>query len=210
MNADERDRFIERWLDEALAGYSEPEPRAGFEGRILARLAAAKVERVPAWPRLVWVPLACAATLALVVGFSVRHRWERPSAKPPVVAATSVGPIQEHVAASVPANSRQKITVPRRTVTPGAVVAKASEPRQPRFPAPAPPSEQERLIAVYLSATPTPELLAVAADQQAWRDQVENHSGVAAPEPARTRQIDHLQVLPLDGSSTEADAFGAR
>jgi hypothetical protein len=91
-----------------------------------------------------------------------------------------------------------------------AVAARAFEPRQPQFPAAAPPTQQERLLAAYVSATPVPELLAVAADQQAWRDQVQDSAEVIAPEPAGTGEIDRLQALPLEGDSTEAGALSTR
>jgi len=84
------------------------------------------------------------------------------------------------------------------------------EPRRPQFPAPEPPTEQERLLAAYLNVTPTHELLAVAADQQAWREQLQKNAEAAAQEPAQNREINHLQVSPLEGGSTEAGAFGNR
>lgn len=211
MNADERDQFAERWVDHALAHYSDAKPRAGFEGRILARLAAQEAERVPAWRKIVWIPVVCAVMIALVVGFSVRWQTKRPSASPPVVVATPSAPVQGHLPATVATNSRPKMILQRRRVrATGAVVAKVSEPRQAQFPAPAPPTEQERLFAAYLSATPTHELLAVAAGQQAWRDQIQKNAEATAQEPARSRDINYLQVLSLEGGNIEAGAVGTR
>jgi hypothetical protein len=52
------------------------------------------------------------------------------------------------------------------------------------------------------------ELLAIAADQQAWRDRVQRNAEAAAQEPAPTHEINHLQVSPLKGASTEAGVLG--
>jgi hypothetical protein len=206
MNADERDQFVERWLDRALAHYSDAEPRAGFEGRILASLTAQEVERMPAWRGFIWIPAFCAATVALVGGVSLLWQTKRPSSNPSVVVTTHCAPVQVHLPASVATNSRPKVQRPRVSRT----IAKVSEPRQEQFPAPSPPTEQEHLLAAYLSATPTHELLAVAADQQAWRDQLQKRAEAIAPEPAGTRDINHLKVSPLEGGNIDAGAFGTR
>ena len=207
MNDDDHEQFTERWLDQALARYSEHEPRAGFEDRILAGLAAHKVERVPAWRRFAWVPVACTAALALVAGLSMLRKTERPP-KPPVAAPTLTRRIPDHVAADIATFAPPKRVVHRRHVeSPGASVVKVFPPRQTRFPAPAQPTEQERLLMAYLNVTPRHELLAVAADQQAWRDHEQQNKDVDSRKAARRGKTHSQPSSAVDTSSRETDAF---
>lgn len=211
MNRQDRDQFAERWLDETLARYSEAEPRDGFEGRVLASLAAHKTKRV-FWRRLVWVPVASAAAIALVAGISVLRHVSRPLTTPQVVAHTPSVPVQTQLsvlATEVP--TRPTRSAPNRALK--VAVTRAPQPRKPQFPAPTPPTEQEDLLAAYLSATPTHELLAVAADQKQWRERVQKNAEAASRQeqaPAPGPMINYLQPSLPEGGSTESGAFGAR
>src|SRR3954468_1725720 len=65
---DRQEKRIDELLDAGLAGYSDVEPRAGLEGRILTRLSSVAAEpEQKTWLR--WWPawgLALAAAIALI------------------------------------------------------------------------------------------------------------------------------------------------
>lgn len=213
MNQHDREQFAERWLDEALARYSVAEPRTGLEGRILANLAA-EGERRRARYRWRWIPAACAAVIALAVGLAALRHAKPASAPAPIVAHALDAPVRTQATVAT-ATQAQPVARPVRLVRvrrSRAAVAKAVEPRKPQFPTPMPPTEQERLLVAYLSATPTRELLAVATDQQKWRERVQKNADAAVQNaaPAPAQEINHLQISPLEGGTTEASAPDAR
>ena len=65
MNREERERLVDRVLNEALAP-QEIQPRAGLEQRILANLRAQPLPR-PRW-RWMWVPAVAALLIAGYLG----------------------------------------------------------------------------------------------------------------------------------------------
>lgn len=204
MSPEKRDDFTERWLDDALAHYSDSEPRAGFEGRILSGLAEQKVERAPAWRRFAWIPAACAAMILLAAGLFA----PRPPGSPPVVATKGPAPVQQS-AMSVAGGPKPPVIARRLGVrTKTTDIAEAPHPRQGKFPASVPPTEQDLLLVAYLNATPVHELLAVAADQKAWRERVRAEPGRESPKP--DLEPDVVQVSPPEGGSADAGSIGTR
>lgn len=162
MEPHDRDQF-----DDLLAGslkrYGEVEPRAGLEGRVLARLAA--VDREPRL-RMYWGwGLTAAACIGMVIalGFEMRPRpHEQPVAvHPPSAAVNSTVPHD----VPAPTHRKPRTTVARRDkVEPE--VAKTRLPSE--FPSPHPLTEQERLLKVYVDNFP--QEAALVAHEQAERD----------------------------------------
>ena len=180
--ADENTRRqkIDRWLDAALQHYSEDGPRAGLEARVLATLEADRREREQnryQWPWRLVLAAGLAAVLIMVI---IRGPWrstERPTSTPPAVTAT-IAPAGTQPKSQPPVATLAKTnSVPgaktRRSPQPLVVVRETSGPRLAQFPAPRPPSEQERLL-VALVDNSSPEQLARDADvQQRVRREVE-------------------------------------
>lgn len=157
MNPDNHDQFAERWLDQALARYSEAEPRTGFEARILANLASAPEPQPRRW-LFKLVPVACAAAIAIAIAISVIPRVRTSPVLPPqhVTATGSVPRLETTAPVASATTTRQRRSTPTRTHN--ARLLPRPEPRRPQFPSPAPISEQERLLLLYATATPQQEL----------------------------------------------------
>ena len=158
------DRQLDDLLDRGLREYSQAEPRAGLEDRILANLRTQPEPR--RWWRI-WVPvLAAAAVLAIVAALLLR-----PSRPQPAVATHS--PSQPRPAATLPPQPAATAkAAPRHAAHMPRVVAVKREPaplpRQQTFPAPTPLTEQERLVLALLRHAPD-EAIQVAQAQEAQR-----------------------------------------
>jgi len=157
MHDKETDRFVDDLLDASLRQYRSQEPRAGLETRILAnvrtRARAAKARR---W---VWaLGAAAAAALAVVaVVLYVPHR--RPAPVAPVPQAMAGKPEPPLAVAVVPrarSAARTEIRPVRRV---------KAERRPEQFPTPIPPTEQEKLLLLYVQSTPSSELEAHVVQQ---------------------------------------------
>ena len=57
---------------------------------------------------------------------------------------------------------------------PTLTLASTAQPRQPKFPTPAPLTEQERLLLAYVRATPKAEIENVIAEKQAFQKHVDS------------------------------------
>lgn len=147
MNADERDRRADEWLDAALARYSRAEPRAGLEQRILANLEARQRTRIPWWG-MAWA--AAAAVLVISAGLLWMSRHRAQPAPAPAVQAQSAPPQAKSPAAprSPQASLSPRISPVR--VRPARAAVSASQPRREVFPSPAPLTAQE-LAAIRLA-----------------------------------------------------------
>lgn len=156
MNREERERMVDRVLNEALAP-QEIEPRAGLEQRILANLRAQPEPR-PWWRwRKTWAPVtAAAALIALAIG--LRMTDLTPPMKPTMVVER-----RPSIAAApkiVPAPATQvRVQVRARHGSPATLVIAGSvtppgPPRQDVFPSPEPLSEQERLFYQFVRQSP--------------------------------------------------------
>jgi hypothetical protein len=185
-----RSEDFERELDRALAKYGAAEPRAGLQQRVLANLrvdrAGKGASRWPRWAGFAVVGMAIAAAAAVVVwhgGSTVRRG--------PVAARDWKAAIGDYAGRPGDgdlkfqiSNSRQlhgerrgapiasaKRPLTRRVALSEAAVASDGGPKLGQFPAPAPLSEQEKLLMQYVQEDPeNAELLAetvTLADQ--WR-----------------------------------------
>lgn len=165
----EREEFVDRFVEEGLARYSDAEPRRGLEQRVLANLRAQPKKR-PWW---VWLPAPVAA--ALLVGLVL---WlTRPQPRPPMVvertpSAPVVSPrISSSQTAPEPVAKRRPLRAAHAQAR-IAVAQRRNGPRQPVFPSPAPMSEQERLLLAFVKQHPD-EAQAVVREQEEWRKAVE-------------------------------------
>lgn len=139
------DRFVEELLDSALARYSAVEPRTGLEERVLDALRTSPPPALPFDWR--WWPLL--ATSALVVVLAGVYALRRPA--PAAPATPSVARIAQPPAA--PAETPSRVS-PRARQQPASPAPVTADPRQSQFPAPAPLSEQERLLLRYAEEAP--------------------------------------------------------
>ena len=161
MGPEDRNHFNDL-LDGALKHYGEVEPRAGLEGRVLARLAA---EPSGARSRAVWAwALAGAIVALLVIGI-----WFGPRSVNKVHQEISVRALREVINPHAPAQpivpQVSKSKGPRLHRAHQLRVAKVGpEPRLAQFPSPRPISEQERMLVGYVERYP--EEAKLIANQQ--------------------------------------------
>ena len=158
MHDKETDRFVDDLLDASLRQYRSQEPRAGLEGRILAKVRA----REHAAGRRGWVwalgAAAVAAVAVVAVALYVPYRRPAPVAPAPrAMAGKPEPPLAAAVVPSAPSAARAAVRQARR------LTAERRRPEQ--FPTPIPPTEQEKLLLLYVKSTPLSELQAQAAQQ---------------------------------------------
>jgi|GEM_PF-3515435 len=150
-----RDQQLDSLLDSALAQYGAAEPLHGMERRVLGRLREEPARR--AW--WMWGGAVAAVLAAVVVAVLLARPAEQKAARvataekqPEVVAPQAVAPKQKAVMAAQHGDQAAK--------RPETLVASDDLPRGAVFPTPAPPSEQEMLLARYMRVTPRAEVLA--------------------------------------------------
>jgi hypothetical protein len=163
---------LDRELDAALAKYALAEPRAGLEERVLASLRARRKHAAPGWLR--WTAAAAfAATMILVVASLTGKMGQRVlgiAEHPAPVMAQKIVPSGVEVADLHPTGVR-KPTVRVAHRPPTMVV---SVPRLEQFPSPQPLSEQEAILARYVSRYPEhAALIAQARTEELRRDTAE-------------------------------------
>lgn len=135
-------QFVDYLLDATLERYSSVEPRTGLEGRILAGVAA----RWRSARRRNWtLALAFSALAVAAFVFAVLTPRRNPaSVAPPEQVATA------QPEAVIPRASFSRELPPVRNVQKPTAI-----PQRPRqFPTPAPLSEQEKLLLLYVQETP--------------------------------------------------------
>ena len=171
MDPKERDEKLEKWLDDALANYSDAEPQWGFEQRILAKVRAQEEPR-RRWMRF-WIPVLAAVAVAVVIAALVRvqvtHGVPQPernttasgTTKSPTIAPPSVR------LSPAPNLSADKAAVPRVRVAARFRKSVEQLPRQAAFPAPTPMTAEERaLMAIARRAPREAEKVATAEQEQ--------------------------------------------
>ncbi len=182
MNAEDRERQLDQWLDGALARYSDVEPRAGLEQRILANLRT-QPQRRPWW-QWAWIPVAAAVLIAAGV------LWMTPGTRPsPGAPPSRAGglPLAEHREARVgpeaaPSSRAQRARAGEaHPVTAQTVALNEDLPRQevfpsregvgPMFPSPAPLNTQE-LALIHLVKRDPEEVRMIAQEQEADRQRL--------------------------------------
>lgn len=132
-----KDQF-ERWIDEGVRRYVAAEPPLGMAARVLAEMEHRQQRRDWWRPWMIAVPVA--AVLAIGIGLSLQEKTRPQPVAPQVSTAAQVS----HAPAV--ASPQVATHVPEHRAHMAAQVA-ARVSRPERFPAPAPPSEQERLLA---------------------------------------------------------------
>ena len=151
MQTDEHDRRFDDLLDNALRHYGAAEPRPGLERRLLARLRAEQSRPALTW-RSRWLYASVAALAALVLASLVLPHTHRRAAAPASNAKVVSAP------ASVLTPAPQRIVRPRPVPNSRSksrvVPAPVHPPKRDRFPSPAPLSEQEQMLAAYVSQYP--------------------------------------------------------
>lgn len=167
---------LDRELNTALAKFAAAEPRTGLEERILASLRAEQQRALTkSWWR--W-PVLAAVAAGLVVSVSVGWRSAKPvqnmgKAGAQIGNNIETSPIRSHEAASA---TRLKPHVVRHSAT---VVASAVKLEQ--FPSPQPLSEQEKILATYVTKYPEHAALIAQARTEALRRDSAEEMGEASP-----------------------------
>jgi hypothetical protein len=177
---------VEPWLESALGQYASAEPRAGLEGRILANLQAER-RRMTQRKRWWWASagtVAAAAAIALAVWLGHNDRAHAPGGGTMTARRDAGAEPRPMVSPEVP-----PLTSPAQRATKDCVVtglcpvhARRSHaaPRLDQFPAPAPLSDQEKLLARYVQQFPQrAALIARAQTELQQRTELE----MAAPWP---------------------------
>jgi hypothetical protein len=179
LGQNDRSSEIDRALNAALAKYAAVEPRAGLEERVLANLHADHARRVNhAWWR--W---GLGATAVAVIVLTVALAWRSGPTSQPAIANRRPVMKQDLPRSGTQLASHDGNAVhsrpphPLRSGSahpghPGAVVA--GSPKLDRFPSPRPLSEQEKILANYVSEYPEhAALIAQARMEMLRRDQEE-------------------------------------
>lgn len=173
LGQNDRSDEIDRALDAALAKYAAVEPRAGLEERVLANLHADHARRVNhAWWR--W---GLGATAVAVIVLTVALAWRSGRPSPPAIAnrrpvmkqdLTQLASHDGHAVHSRPPHPLRSGSA--HPAHPRSVVAVS--PKLDRFPSPRPLSEQEKILANYVSEYPEhAALIAQARMEMLRRDQ---------------------------------------
>lgn len=187
MKYEERERMVDRLLDQALS--PQPvEPRPGLEERILAGLHAQPAPRP--WWQWAWIPVTAAVIVA--VGLYVTRR-PQPVATPVARTAPAITPAVTPAVAPEPAPQpvgAQKTRL-RPAARPRVVMAATPLPRQEVFPSPVPLTAEEQLLLALRSRHPA-EVVDVAQAQQNEREKIQKYveTGEApGPQPAPAREM---------------------
>jgi hypothetical protein len=164
---DDRDK-LDRFLDEALAEYSDANPRTGFEQRLLANLPSVQDERGWSW-RWLWLVGPALAAMVLIAVLALRptpkHEENRAnkttvmeSAAPPRISSQPIAPERPAVA---------RIQPKRRTHRKVAANTRPSpEPRLATFPAPDGDDQQARLLLSFVTRHPDTAKEVVREEQE--------------------------------------------
>ena len=165
MAEQDNEKQLDQLLDSLLSRYSDAQPRPGLETRILATVRAqAGKQKRPGWKQI-WMWAGAAAAIAIIaVVMMMNYRAQKVPGSPTIANTPqpAVIPLKhssaEHQRLAEEPPERKHSALPH----PGPVVVSdvRHEVRQDVFPAPAPPSEQERLLLGYLASTPQQEVIA--------------------------------------------------
>ena len=159
-------------LDSALKRYGDVEPRAGLEGRVLARLTEGQARRNRGWG---WALGAAAFACLVITSALVGNRFWT---KAPTIRRNPTAAIarksNELASATVPEQKQEHSS--RRhhrslQVRTNVSLLAADAPHLDKFPCPRPLSEQERLLKVYVTNFPQQAAL-MARQQSAWEKEL--------------------------------------
>jgi len=148
MRTEDNKQAAETWLDAALKQYGEAEPRPGLENRVLANLRAEQAQ-LSLWPWW-WRPAAAVVTIVvLTVGGSLlRRRTAGVAISNEVAVVIGHKESEQPVASAV--RSHTEANHPARSRLGNHIAYPSSVLRLEQFPAPAPLSEQEEMLARYV------------------------------------------------------------
>jgi len=163
---------LDRELDAALAKYALAEPRAGLEERVLANLRGAQKHAAAGWWR--WTAAAALAAAVILVVASLTGKMGQ---RVPGITEHSAPVVTQKI---VPSGVEMPDSHPTGVRKPAVRVAHrqpamvTSAPRLEQFPSPQPLSEQEAILARYVSRYPEhAALIAQARTEELRRDMAE-------------------------------------
>ena len=169
---------LERMIDAALPAYSDAEPLAGLEQRVLSRIEIAG----SASRRRVWLPLALAASASVAVGLlGIALRTERRTT--PQIAVVMRAPARQILP--------EGPSIPQVRLVRKAKTRRASPrglPKQERFPAVSPITSQERALLALVTRHPAEARQAFADLQKRNREPIE---------------IQAIQIRPLQSDGVQ-------
>jgi hypothetical protein len=193
MDPKERDQQLDKWLDNALANYSDAEPQWGFEQRLRTNVLAEKPRR-----RSIkfLIPALAAVAIALVIAVLLTtpeaHKHPTPKQTPTVSSTARPGTIAPPPAQRTPRlklearRAAPKVRVPTRTKE----SVEQQYPRQAVFPAPTPMTAEERALMAMVKRAPQEAEKVASAKQE-------------HPEAPQKLTIQAINIEPL-----EAAGFG--
>lgn len=181
---------FDHWLDAAVRARVDAEPRMGLEERVLATLATEHPRTVFSWmPLAAAIAVAVAVSATLVVTYSRLHSGELTAARLPIIQSTRTSPPPPMQASSTTPDRQQngKITARRVAKSGGREVPRSADrehalPMLASFPAAAPRTQQERLLAEFAGGANAKQLI--------------NFSETLVP--LNDIEISSLQIEPLD------------
>jgi hypothetical protein len=170
MNREEKERMLDRVLDDALAPQNM-EPRPGLEQRILANLRA-QPEPQPWWRwRLLLVPASVAVLVLLMV--LLRQSMPSPPLTAPIVVEQNVKSPPPPPTKETPLVAHRPSARPRtHPMVTEIAKAPAQEPRPPVF-APARLTEGERALYAMLRSNPDEATLVTERQEKAQQEAAE-------------------------------------
>ncbi len=170
---------IDQWLDAALRGYSQANPRGGLESRVLASLDAERNRRAfrLRWWWMIGVGAAAAAVVAVVwVGDSGRDRT------PATHVASSATVHRETAEAAKPRFDATAVQAASNSALNNRPQPRRHEQhetgtlRQAEFPSARPLDEQERMLLSYVTRDPETAALVAEARAEARRQDLEDEA----------------------------------
>jgi hypothetical protein len=177
---------LDRQLDMALAKYAG-EARPGLEERILATVKAER-EQAVAHGRWYWPKVAAlvAAVVTVVAASLVWRSWthttdtaHNPSSPVQEGKRPQTGPNAAHRTPGHPIASSESN---RRDHGPHVPVVVAAEPKLEQFPSARPLSDQEKILASYVTRYPEHAMLIAQARTEALRHDAEEELETAGPQ----------------------------
>jgi len=169
MNREEKERMLDRVLDDALAPQNM-DPRPGLEQRILANLRA-QPEPQPWWRcRLLWVPASVTALVLLVV--LLRQSTPSPPLTAPVVVEQNLKSPPPAPSMKTPLVAQRPSARPRTHPIVTTIAEAPAEPRPPVF-APARLTEGERALYAMLRSNPDEARLVTERQEKAQQEAAE-------------------------------------
>jgi hypothetical protein len=170
---------LDRRIDAALKEYGAAEPRSGLAERILANLRTESM-RSAGWHWRNWPTIAVLSTAVMLVAiFLARHLGEPTGAivahrSPTAMTNSAAGQVasdgtSSRAAPKSPVRNKEKFGSSARRGGP----EKAAAPKLDVFPSPLPLSEQEKMLASYVSEYPKEAALVAQARTEALQRDME-------------------------------------